>query len=150
MLNGGESRSKGNGRCGGARVAGVGGPGAGAALRLGLVVALGLGVAGCSVDASTAAPESKVFPFRGTTLDVRTHEVAADLVAVDREDVKVTRWFDAAAGSEHLSWELKGGVLDIDAGCSGFAICDAKFRVEVPKGVTVLRDGRKSGLRGDG
>ncbi|MFI2237561.1 hypothetical protein [Streptomyces chrestomyceticus] len=134
-------------------MAGVGGPGAGAALRLGLglglVVALGLGLTGCSVDASTAAPESKVFPFHGKTLDVRTHEVATDLVAVDREDVKVTRWFDSAAGSEHLSWELKGGVLDIDAGCSGFAICDAKFKVEVPKGVAVLRDGRKSGIRGE-
>ncbi|MEU7185254.1 hypothetical protein [Streptomyces sp. NPDC045470] len=115
---------------------------------LAVVVGLGVGVAGCSVDASQATPESKVFPFQGKSLDVRTHEIATDLVAVDRRDVKVTRWFDAAAGSEHLSWELKGGVLDIDAGCSGLAICDAKFRVEVPEGVTVLRDGRKTGLRG--
>ncbi|MFH8348631.1 hypothetical protein [Streptomyces sp. NPDC018045] len=113
-----------------------------------LAAVAALGLTGCSVDASKATPESKTFPFQGRTLDVKTHEIATDLVAVDRKDVKVTRWFDAAAGSEHLSWELKGNVLDIDAGCSGFAICDSKFKVEVPKGVTVLRDGEKTDLRG--
>ncbi|MEV5593209.1 hypothetical protein [Streptomyces sp. NPDC052496] len=115
-----------------------------------LGLALGLGLTGCSVNASEATPESKTFPFQGRTLKVKTHEIATDLVAVDRKDVKVTRWFDAAAGSAHLSWELKGDVLDIDAGCSGFALCDSRFRVEVPKGVTVLRDGAKTGLRGKG
>ncbi len=46
-----------------------------------------------------------------------------------------------AVGSEHLAWVLKGGVLDGGAGCSGFAICDARFRAGVPKGLTGLRGG---------
>ncbi|MFE0189361.1 hypothetical protein [Streptomyces sp. NPDC059008] len=110
------------------------------------VVALGL--TGCSVEASQAKPESKSFPYRGTSLKVKTHEVATDLVAADRKDIKVTRWFDTAAGTVHLKWTLKGDTLDIDAGCTGLALCDARFRVEVPKGVAVTKDGHKTRLDG--
>ncbi|GAA3161380.1 MULTISPECIES: hypothetical protein [Streptomyces] len=100
-----------------------------------------LGLSGCSVDASKATPASKTFPYNGSTLKLTTHEVATKVVATDRRDIKVTRWFDAAAGTEHLVWRLKGDTLDIDSGCSGIAFCDAKFRVEVPKGITVTKDG---------
>ncbi|PJJ03516.1 hypothetical protein BX264_3901 [Streptomyces sp. 2333.5] len=112
------------------------------------VAAAALGLTGCSVDASQQKPESKSFRYAGTTLKLTTHEVATDLVAADRSDIKVTRWFDAAAGSEHLTWTLKGDTLDIDAGCSGIAFCDAKFRVEVPRGIAVTKDGRRTGLTG--
>ncbi|MEU8916048.1 hypothetical protein [Streptomyces nigrescens] len=105
-------------------------------------VAAALGLTGCSVDASTAEPESKSFAYAGTSLKLTTHEVATELVAADRKDIKVTRWFDHAAGSEHLTWTLKGDTLDIDAGCSGIAFCDARFKVEVPRGIAVIRDGR--------
>ncbi|MFF7230727.1 hypothetical protein [Streptomyces sioyaensis] len=112
------------------------------------VAAAALGLTGCSVDASQQKPESKSFRYAGTTLKLTTHEVATDLVATDRTDIKVTRWFDAAAGSEHLTWTLKGDTLDIDAGCSGIAFCDAKFRVEVPWGIAVTKDGKKTRLTG--
>ncbi|MEW1659821.1 hypothetical protein [Streptomyces sp. NPDC093707] len=99
------------------------------------------GLTGCSVDASKVKPVSKTFAYAGKSLNVTTHEVATKIVAADRKDIKVTRWFDAAAGTEHLTWVLRGDTLDIDAGCSGIALCDAKFKVEVPKGVAVSKDG---------
>ncbi|MGP8300112.1 hypothetical protein [Streptomyces inhibens] len=111
-------------------------------------VAATLGLSGCSVDASKAKPESKSFTYSGKSLKVTTHEVATKVVAADRKDIKVTRWFDSAAGTEHLKWTLKGDTLDIDAGCSGIAICDAKFKVEVPKGIAVTKDGEKTDLTG--
>ncbi|UNO43939.1 hypothetical protein KGS77_15110 [Streptomyces sp. MST-110588] len=115
-----------------------------------LVALVAVAATGCSVDAKNADPAVKTFAFSGRTLDVKTHEIPADLVAADRKDVKVTRWFEAKSGSEHLRWELKDGTLDLEAGCSGIAICDARFKVEVPRGVTVLRDGEPTKLRGRG
>ncbi|WP_244410224.1 hypothetical protein [Streptomyces albofaciens] len=103
---------------------------------------------GCSVDAKSAAPAVKTFPFTGRTLNVKTHEIPADLVATDRRDIKVTRWFDAKSGAKKLRWELTGQTLDLEAGCTGLAICDARFKVEVPRGVTVLRDGARTDLNG--
>ncbi|MEU4408893.1 hypothetical protein AB0F88_30625 [Streptosporangium sp. NPDC023963] len=109
------------------------------------------GLTACSVNAKNATPEEKTFAFSGRTLNVKSHEIPTDLVATDREDVKVTRWFDTKAGSSKtLRWDLRGGVLDLEAGCTGLALCDARFRVEVPRGVKVLRDGRRTDLRGGG
>ena len=107
-------------------------------------IAAAFGLTGCSVDASKVTPESKTFAYAGRSLNVTTHEVATKIVAADRRDIKVTRWFDSAAGTAHLTWDLKGNTLDIDAGCSGLALCDAKFRVEVPKGIAVSKDGRQA------
>ncbi|MYT28848.1 MULTISPECIES: hypothetical protein [unclassified Streptomyces] len=107
-------------------------------------VVAAFGLTGCSVDASKAKPVTKTFAYSGKSLNVTTHEVATKIVAADRKDIKVTRWFDSAAGTEHLKWVLKGNTLDIDAGCSGIAICDAKFQVEVPKGIAVSKDGEQT------
>ncbi|MFG3115532.1 hypothetical protein ACGF4C_14105 [Streptomyces sp. NPDC048197] len=105
-------------------------------------------VTGCA-DAKEATPETKRFSLAGSTLDVRAHGVPTDLVATHRKDVKVTRWFDVGTGAEpHSSWELKGRTLDLSAGCSRFANCDVRFRVEVPKSVKVLRNGRATHLKG--
>ncbi|MEV7182752.1 hypothetical protein [Kitasatospora sp. NPDC093102] len=114
-----------------------------------LAVAALVPLAGCA-DATDAQPEDKTFEFAGKSLDVRSHGAPADLVAADRTDVKVTRWFDTSGkvGSVKESWELKDGVLELRAGCSGFANCDTKYRVEVPRGVAVLRDGRETDLKG--
>ncbi|MGW7448687.1 hypothetical protein [Kitasatospora sp. NPDC054795] len=114
-----------------------------------LVVAALVSLAGCA-DAMDAVPEDRTFEFAGRSLDVKSHGAPADLVAVDREDVKVTRWFDTSGkiGSAEESWTLEGGVLELRAGCSGLANCDTKYRVEVPRGVVVLRDGRGTELKG--
>ncbi|MFF2043643.1 hypothetical protein ACFVVX_24815 [Kitasatospora sp. NPDC058170] len=105
-------------------------------------------VTGCAT-ASDATPEEKTFGYGGTTLNVRSHEVSTDLVATDRQDIKVTRWFDArVVGRKETSWVLSDDTLDLQAGCVGIANCDARFRVEVPRNLTVLRDGRETDLKG--
>ncbi|MFF0221618.1 hypothetical protein [Streptomyces sp. NPDC004629] len=103
---------------------------------------------GCA-DAGDAAPEKKTFSFGGKTLNVRSHGIPTDLVASDREDVEVTRWFDVQPGAKpHSSWKLTDGILDLQAGCKRFANCDVRFRVEVPKSVKVLRNGSATKLKG--
>jgi hypothetical protein len=106
------------------------------------------GAAGCAT-ASKATPVTTTFPFDEATLDVRTHGAATDLVAGDRTDVKVTRWFATKlATGVHASWSLTDGTLELRADCSGFANCDSRFKVEVPNGVRVLRNGKPTKLHG--
>ncbi|OLT34266.1 hypothetical protein BJF79_33575 [Actinomadura sp. CNU-125] len=114
-----------------------------------VVLAAGLS-GGCVAKAGNAEPESRTFPFAGSTLNVKANDVPTDLVPADRKDVKVTRWFDDKSPWSDARWRLADGVLDIAASCSVIANCDAKFRVEVPRGVRVLRDGEPTDLRGTG
>ena len=119
-----------------------------AAATVSLAVAMAL--AGCaSVDDAT--PETKRFEFDGRTLNVVSHDVPTDLVRGTDDDIVVTRWFAARfATGRKLSWTLVGDTLDLRADCTGIANCDARFRVEVPPGVTVLRDGAPTQLTGEG
>ncbi len=114
-----------------------------------LLAGLLLTTAACA-DAAKAEPREKAFPFRGDRLNVRTHDNPTDLVAADVEEVRVTLWFDdsASLGSSEITWELRGDTLDLNASCSGLANCDTKFRVEVPRDLTVLRDGDSTALQG--
>lgn len=102
-----------------------------------------LGLTGCSVDASSVDPETKTFAYDGERLNLTTNEVATKVIVADRKDIKVTRWFDSVTGTKRLKWQLDGDTLDIDAGCTGIAICDAKFEVEVPEGLAVRKDGKR-------
>ncbi|MFJ6379619.1 hypothetical protein ACIQI7_06340 [Kitasatospora sp. NPDC092039] len=113
------------------------------------MVAVFVSVGGCA-DAADAKPEDRTFGFAGKSLNVKAHGHPTDLVVADRADVKVTRWFDTGGkvGSVKESWTLTDGVLELRAGCSGLADCDARFRVEAPEGVAVLRDGRETELKG--
>lgn len=95
-----------------------------------------------------AEPERKAFPFDGTTLDVVADGVPTDLVATDRDDVMVTIRFDARSGAKERVWRLSGSTLQLSAKCGAIANCDARFRVEVPRDVKVLRAGRPTELRG--
>ncbi|BCK59122.1 hypothetical protein [Nocardia wallacei] len=95
-----------------------------------------------------ATPEVRIFPFAGSTLDVESHDVPTDLVVSNRGDIKVTRWFSARSGAKEQSWTLENGRLDLVARCGGFANCDARFEVEVPPTITVLRSGKPTNLRG--
>ncbi|WP_432146944.1 hypothetical protein [Streptomyces sp. bgisy084] len=114
----------------------------------GVVLAAGIGLTGCA-SAEDAKPETKNFSFGGRTLNVRSHDIPTDLVAAERKDVKVTRWFDVGMGAdEESSWSLKKGILDLQAKCSKIANCDVRFRVEVPKSLKVLRNGRATDLKG--
>jgi hypothetical protein len=114
-----------------------------------LIAAGVLLTAGCTIDAKDARPQHRTFPFSGTTLNVVAHGTPTDLVPADRRDVRVTRWFVHKPGSSpHAHWRLAGHTLDIDAGCTGLALCDVRFQVDVPRGVRVLRDGRATKLTG--
>ncbi|WP_193103308.1 hypothetical protein [Brachybacterium sp. FME24] len=104
-----------------------------------LVTVTALSLVGCTTEASNADPETKTFSYSGETLILKTNEVATDVVATDREDIQVTRWFEHTAGFERLTWELDGDTLEIDAGCHGIALCDARFEVEVPQDLQVER-----------
>ncbi|MDB1088337.1 hypothetical protein PJ985_12250 [Streptomyces sp. ACA25] len=109
-------------------------------------------ISGCA-KASNADPETKTFEFSGDTLNVKANDVPTDLATSDRSDVEVTRWFSTGAGASgaNATWTLSDdGTLHLTAECSGLANCDAKFRVEVPQHVKVLRDGRETDLKGDG
>ncbi|NKY58310.1 hypothetical protein [Nocardia flavorosea] len=50
--------------------------------------------------------------------------------------------------AKEQSWTLENGRLELVARCGGFANCDARFRVEVPATLTVLRSGQPTDLRG--
>ncbi|MFI5526281.1 hypothetical protein [Streptomyces platensis] len=114
----------------------------------GVVLAAAIGLTGCAT-AKDAKPETTNFPVDGKTLNVKSHGIPTDLVASDRKDVKVTRWFDVGMGAdEESSWSLKEGILDLQATCSKIANCDVRFRVEVPTYLNVLRNGRATDLKG--
>ncbi|WP_031064688.1 hypothetical protein [Streptomyces sp. NRRL WC-3742] len=100
--------------------------------------------------AGDATPEDRTFEFSGKSLNVKSHGIPTDLVPADRKDVKVTRWFDVGpkVGTTKELWQLEDGTLELRAGCNGLANCDAKFRVEVPRGVAVTRDGKATDLKG--
>ncbi|WP_433655169.1 hypothetical protein ACQPW1_30205 [Nocardia sp. CA-128927] len=117
--------------------------------QLGIGVVTMFAVTGC-VSATNADPEYKTFVFDGAELNVDSHGTPTDLVQTDRTDIRVTRWFDTkAVGSVESGWELTGGTLSLVASCTGLALCDAKFQVEVPGGLRVLRDGRQTELTGN-
>ncbi|GAA3487224.1 hypothetical protein [Streptomyces cremeus] len=111
-------------------------------------LAAALALTGCAA-AKDAEPEVKTFPVPGGSLNVKAHGSPADLVATDREDIQVTRWFDTGWGTDpKSSGKLKDGVLELVAACDGFAHCDVRFRIEVPEDLKVLRDGRPTDLKG--
>ncbi|WP_017627746.1 hypothetical protein [Nocardiopsis chromatogenes] len=106
---------------------------------------------GCSLpDAADAEPETTTFPFDGDVLDVESDGTPTDLVAADRADVEVTRWIDTRGDPDVTSaWSLEDGTLRLDNSCRGVCIYDDRFRVEVPEGVRVLRDGEPTDLKGE-
>jgi len=107
-----------------------------------------IAVTGCA-SAQDAKPVTKDFPFTGHTLNVRAHGAPTDLVASNRSDVLVTRWFDVRTGARPTtSWTLRDGTLDLSASCTGLANCDVRFRVEIPASVRVLRNGKPTKLHG--
>ncbi len=112
------------------------------ALAAGTLIA-GTALTGCgSADARDAKPEEKTFSISGRELVVDSDDSEVELVPGRGEgkDVKVTRWFDywTVGGSASASWEMDGNTLKLRLHCGGISVeCDAKHRIEVPRGVTV-------------
>jgi hypothetical protein len=112
--------------------------------------ALGL-LTGCSwPQADDAEPETTTFSFDGDVLDVVANDTPTDLIAADRDDVQVTRWVAFRFSPDVTStWSLEDDTLNLKNTCSGVCIFDDRFEVEVPEGITVLRDGEPTDLTGE-
>ena len=120
-----------------------------AAAALTAVAAVSL-LSGCGwPDTARAEPDTTTLPFDGDVLDVVAEGTRTDLVPTDRTDVRVTRWIDAWGDPGVTStWSLEEGTLRLENSCSGVCVYEDRFRVEVPTGVRVLRDGEPTDLTG--
>ncbi|MEV4443050.1 DUF4097 family beta strand repeat-containing protein [Streptomyces sp. NPDC049577] len=107
----------------------------------------GVALAGCGASAEDAAPEKRTFAISGRQLTVDTDNSAVELVqgADEGRQIKVTRWFDgwALGGTAGVSWAMDGDTLKLRLKCKGLSVgCEAKHRIEVPRGVAVtVEDG---------
>jgi hypothetical protein len=130
-----------------------------AAAVTGAVVVLVAGVSACATAGDDKDPEHRSFALSGRTLTVDSDDSALEIVAADEHQegaVDVTRWFDGsvAFGKEpEVTWTMKGDRLVLRVKCTGMvADCEARHRIEVPRGVAVkVEDGdgsvRASGFR---
>ncbi|MFJ6723831.1 DUF4097 family beta strand repeat-containing protein [Streptomyces sp. NPDC091281] len=130
-----------------------------AVLVTGAVLALAASATACASAGDDADPDRRDFTLTGHTLTVDSDDSALEIVASEAHragTVRVTRWFDGSvvAGKEpEVTWSMKGDRLVLRTRCSGvFADCDARHRIEVPRGVAVAvreDDGsvRASGFR---
>ncbi|MFI9200542.1 DUF4097 family beta strand repeat-containing protein [Streptomyces sp. NPDC053048] len=110
----------------------------------GATLIAGVVLTGCgSADADDATPEHRSFSISGRELTVDTDNSAIELVpaAGDGKEVKVTRWFDGRvmAGSADVTWSMTDDdTLRLRMKCTGLSVdCEAKHRIEVPRGVAV-------------
>ncbi|MBH1933377.1 DUF4097 family beta strand repeat protein [Streptomyces sp. AV19] len=136
------------------------GPRAAARLTLlaGGIVMAGAALTGCGrVDVDGAEPEHRAFALGGRTLTVDNDDSRIELVPGKKgkkgKEVEVTRWFDgwSVGGSTRTSWEMDGDTLRLRQECGGISKhCEAKHRIEVPPGVTVIVKDENGGVTSKG
>ncbi|MEU4212718.1 DUF4097 family beta strand repeat-containing protein [Streptomyces sp. NPDC026206] len=114
-------------------------------------------LSGCgTTDADSAAPEEKTFSVSGHELVVDSDNSAIELLPASGggKDMKVTRRFDgwALGGSAGVSWEMTDGkTLKLRMRCKGITVgCEAKHRIEVPRGVAVTVKDRNGAIEARG
>ncbi|MFC9058934.1 DUF4097 family beta strand repeat-containing protein [Streptomyces sp. NPDC057074] len=116
---------------------------------VGAVAVLVAGLSACASASDDKEPEHRSFGLRGSTLTVDSDDSALEIIASDDHEsgkVEVTRWFSGsvAVGSDpEVTWKMDGDRLELRMHCSGvIADCEAKHRIEVPRGVAVkVEDG---------
>lgn len=106
-------------------------------------VAVGVLATGCGAGAGDDKdPEKRSFALSGRTLTVDSDDSALELVPADVDKVQVTRWFEGKVtiGEDpEVTWRMKDDTLKLRMHCSGVvAVCSAKHRIEVPRGVAVV------------
>lgn len=124
----------------------------------GAAAVLVAGLSACSSSAAADdAPDRRSFELPGTTLTVDSDESDLEIVAVDgrpSDRIEVTRWFrgKVVMGSDaKITWSMDGDRLVLRQKCSGLIVdCDARHRVEVPRGVTVKVQERDGSVRAKG
>ncbi|ANH91329.1 MULTISPECIES: DUF4097 family beta strand repeat-containing protein [unclassified Streptomyces] len=124
-----------------------------AAAVTGVVVALLATATACGGSAADDKdPEQHSFSLHGRTLTVDSDDSALEIVSADgvkAGTVQVTRWFKGSVligDDPHVTWSMKNDRLVLRLKCSGIVTdCDARHRIEVPRGVAVkVRDGNGS------
>lgn len=116
------------------------------------------GVSACGASASDDKhPDHRSFALHGRTLGVDSDDAALEIVAVQGNEagtVQVTRWFKGkvvVGGTPKVSWSFQGDRLKLRMHCSGFiADCSAKYRIEVPRGISVKVDDGDGSVRAQG
>ena len=95
-------------------------------------------------------PVEQTLEFSGDTVDVRQQGMPVELASSDREDVSVSYRVSPVSGTPSQPvFEITDGVLELRDPCPPMVFCDVRFEVEVPEGVTVLRDGEPTDITGD-
>lgn len=108
----------------------------------GAVVAAVTLVGGCGSRAQDDGdPDHRTFDLHGKTLTIDSDDSALELVPVDGDEVRVTRWFSARVvlgGDPKATWSWQDDQLTLRVHCAGVVTsCSAKHRVEVPRDVAV-------------
>ncbi|GHF43558.1 DUF4097 family beta strand repeat-containing protein [Streptomyces morookaense] len=119
------------------------------------VLITGVALSGCGASADDAAPEERTFALSGKELTVDSDSSAIELVggSGSGKEVKVTRWFDgwAVGGSAGVTWSMDGDTLKLRLHCRGISVgCDAKHRIEVPRGIAVHVKEKNGSVRARG
>lgn len=121
---------------------------------VGGIAVAGAVLAGCGQpDPDKAEPETRTFALGGRTLTVDNDDSRIELVPGSGKGVRVTRWFDgwSVGGSTRTSWEMDGGTLRLRQECGGISKhCEARHRIEVPVGVTVVVRDENGGVESRG
>jgi hypothetical protein len=127
------------------------------AVAVGLLVLAVTGLAGCASPDDDSEPERRSFALDGRTLTVDSDDSALEIVAVDGAQdgrIEVTRWFDGKVviGDEpEVTWSMTGDRLKLRLHCSGFiADCEARHRIEVPRGIAVKVEDKDGSVRASG
>ncbi|GGV14050.1 DUF4097 family beta strand repeat-containing protein [Streptomyces griseoflavus] len=120
------------------------------------VLVAGLGACGTSA-AGDDDPDRRSFGLPGRTLTIDSDDSALEIVAADDHPagrIEVTRWFRGrvVVGSDAEStWSMDGDRLVLRQKCSGLVVdCDARHRIEVPRGVTVEVEDKDGSVRAEG
>lgn len=97
---------------------------------------------GCGAQAGDDQdPDHRSFSLQGKTLTIDSDDSALDLVPVDGDRVRVTRWFKGQVvlgGDPSVSWTWHDDRLTLRTHCSGVITdCSARHRVEVPRDAAV-------------
>nr|BFD85087.1 DUF4097 family beta strand repeat-containing protein [Streptomyces sp. Xyl84] len=102
-------------------------------------------------------PEHRSFALHGRTLTVDSDDSALEIVSADdvkAQTVRVTRWFKGhvlVGDDPRVTWSMKDDRLVLRLKCSGIvADCDARHRIEVPRGVTVKVREKDGSVRAHG
>ncbi|MEV7784773.1 DUF4097 family beta strand repeat-containing protein [Streptomyces sp. NPDC088106] len=111
----------------------------------GAAVVLLAGLSACGSSATEDdEPDRRSFALPGSTLTIDSDDSDLEIVAVDdrpSDRIEVTRWFRGRVvmGSDaEITWSMDGDRLVLRQKCSGLIVdCDARHRVEVPRGVAV-------------